>query len=923
MIATGIAAGVVGNALYDLGKKSVKEYQEGLQDDAFSTPMSCLREEFAVSLKNSTKSEIADISNISESDVEENWNQIIEEINSLDPVFSSHEQAITKITDAIIEGLGKDMQGEHEERGKIEIAVARTCRQSVHNFLTQVKEEGLSEDFQNVANIRINRLISSIDEEIERLEEKIIQRNDAELRNEGFVRFDPLYFRRKQPASPETAWRRGFRHVEVEAGYTLLRERPTNDGGNRIEVAEEVIGYLHQNDDVVVLGEPGSGKSTICKQVACKWHEENPGGVYYRSSNTAIPFDSPGTIIEAINATEGDILVVLEDAVHQDAAVLFEIISEFRGDPNVSFLLDARRSHWNGSDDSLAGADLANLRAQLRTVEVPDFDIEECRRTIEHFEKITGTEVERSADSLFEEIHTADYGGPLLLAYRLTGPVSGSLAQDNDMSALEYDVYQAFKEIDEGQGIENIPRSFRHKVGILINLINAARLPISKEFLYSIVTDREDQWKIESTLDDFEGLILIGGEQRGDYGTFHERWSTLYLSRMYEEFDVLAVNLFEECVSALINVPGNSNKIDTIQDWLPHDLHYLPNTLVAPQDFKEYFIAKIAQIATRRPELAPLFLDSNISFPDNVSQSGKITWANSIGLSAVYNSKYTDAESELEKGIELVSTTGDQTESVLKTKSVLLENIGTAKRKKGDLRDAWEKHKQSLEISEELEDISGIAESLNNIGSIYLTREELDKAEYCFKESLELKHQLGHKGILPSTLDNLGIIERKKKNLNESEFFHRKALEIERELGRDHEVAKTLSNLGLTLVDQRQLDSAENSYERALEIYREVDDSHGIAQTIGNLGLISNERGDKSEALRQFEEAYQQFIDLNAVGGAINSAKNIALIYQELGNEQGVDEWCNKGGKLAKNYEREKQARIFEKIRSGNFERSR
>ncbi|WP_135663538.1 tetratricopeptide repeat protein [Halorhabdus rudnickae] len=921
MIETAIAAGIAANVLYEVGKKSQQELRELVNGEIFSTPMFALQEKFEESLEEALKDELSEIDKIQDTDIEDHWEGIIENINSIDPVFLNKEDAIENIAASVVTGLGFSNEEDNIVRGKIEIAVVRAYREAVTGFLQRVEEEELSTEFQNRANLRITEGVSKIEKNLRRVETRIIQQNDSRIKNEGFVRFDPLYFRRKEPDQPQIAWRRGFNHFEIEAGYAIKRERPLEEESERIDVTEDIIQQLENDEEVVVLGEPGSGKSTICKQVANEWHENNPGSVFYRQSDSVVPFRNPGTLIEAINATDEDVLVVVEDAVHEDAAILFELVSEFQHDSNVSFLFDARVSQWNSSEDAFGGPEIANLKSNVQPVRVPELDVRECSRIIEHFEDLTDEEIERSAESLYKEVNGGDYGDLLLLAYKLTGPVSTSGQYSGEISAFEYDVHQSFNDIGQADELEDVPKLLRHKVGILVNLLNASRLPVSKGFIHSIATEPEEHWSVESVLDYLEGSVIRSNQDGVGYRTFHERWSTLYLSRAYDELDIRAVNIFEDCIEALILLPENDDKIKSIQEWLSGDQPALSNMHVAPQQFAEYLTRQIGRVATRSPELSPLFISCNISFSETDSVGAEVSWASNIGLSAVYNSRYKTAEQELERGIEVLTASGDENEWTMQRRAVLLENLGIAKRKQGKLRKSWDCHKQSLSISEELDNTIGIAESLNNLGSIEVTRGIWDNARFSLQESLKLKRREGYQSGIPSTLDNLGIVERHEGNIEKSKELHKEALSIEKELGRDHEVAKTLVNLVLALIEQGDLKSAENKCKKALNIFQEIDDDHGIAQCVGNLGLLNQRRDDNREAIKKFRESFEKFIELGSTDEAIDTARNIALLYEEQDNREKIVEWCDKGEKLAESLGQNRQGDIFRKIRAGDFER--
>ena len=95
------------------------------------------------------------------------------------------------------------------------------------------------------------------------------------------------------------------------------------------------------------------------------------------------------------------------------------------------------------------------------------------------------------------------------------------------------------------------------------------------------------------------------------------------------------------------------------------------------------------------------------------------------------------------------------------TTSRIYNSLGTIVRALGEWDKAMGYHKKSLEISEELGDMFGIAISCGNIGTVYYEKGEWDKALEHQKKSLEIFEELEDMSGIAKTYGNLGEVFHK------------------------------------------------------------------------------------------------------------------------------------------------------------------
>lgn len=222
---------------------------------------------------------------------------------------------------------------------------------------------------------------------------------EASLRDEGFQRLSPLTFDR-EIEDPERPWRVRFDFVHIREGFAVDRTR--SDGTNVTTELFSMLKTAETGTTRLVRGPAGSGKSTIGKQLACRWYDSpETGPVFYRESGRGGmgEFQSVGKLESAVRASSGHALIVVEDAVRSATDAIYDLIETFQQtDVAVSVLLDARRGELEDFEDPTgmetgASDALRDVLANIERYDVPALDPDdssECRRVIERFEATTG-----------------------------------------------------------------------------------------------------------------------------------------------------------------------------------------------------------------------------------------------------------------------------------------------------------------------------------------------------------------------------------------------------------------------------------------------------------------------------------------------------------------------------------------------------
>ena len=378
------------------------------------------------------------------------------------------------------------------------------------------------------------------------------------LRSEGFVRVDEAYFDRRESMDPATAWRVGLGLPEVASGYAVERRFENGE-----PVAERVRDRLADGENVALLGPPGSGKSTVCKRVACKVAEAGDT-VLYRAAGAGQPVESVAALERVLERTTGRTVVVVEDAMRPEASGVLEALRSFAGDENVVFLLDARESEWYESTGTVTDARLdAFRRTAVETMGIPRITEVDCGRFVRRVETVVGEEVPATGAAVYDAV-TDDTGEASARTARLAFDRIARYVtplRDDVPSSLDEDVDAVRAGLADMGPVAT-------EVGFAVNLCNAAGIALSPLYVYAAVCSGEEGVSddrvaaVTNALDWLAGRVLFEGElEQRPYRTVHETWSARYIERfLAANGEATARNRFQECLTGLLSLAENPGR---------------------------------------------------------------------------------------------------------------------------------------------------------------------------------------------------------------------------------------------------------------------------------------------------------------------------------------------------------------------------
>ena len=664
------------------------------------------------------------------------------------------------------------------------------------------------------------------------------------LEREGFVRVDVEYFRDTPVADPVTAWRAGLSLAEVHTGYAIERAYPLDDHDAQRDGLEDALEEQYLSDaitadlvagsDCVVVGQPGSGKSTVCKQVACEWYQSGRGAVLYRESNRGRSFRSVEDLVTTARDADGHTLVVVEDAVRPDADAVFEALAELADCEDVSLLFDARDSEWFGRDDPGTVTD-------LEVVYVPPVDEVDCRRLVRHFERTTGHETDVSAARLWESVrdeaatNAGDATNEMLrLTHRLTtyaDPLS------EEPTALEETVAAVYDDLADDEVVLSVATLATALIGV--------GQEVDRSLLYAVAGD-DDFEEVDAAIDRLEDRILFQQDEKA-YRTVHEAWATAFLSHSLDVNEDEAAQRFGAVLTAVLSLADEPERCRRIAAHLD-DSGALERVGAEPQEWADELVDAIDDLCYRRSSLTPLLgdgSDDTIVFPEACSETVVANWPHALG-EGFLTAGYTDRAARAYGRLGADDST-DRWERLI--------GLGHVRYKRGEYDEALEYYEEGLVIAQEQGDTRGEAFLHKNSGLARWRLGSYDAAREHFEAGIELARQLDDRNLEGRISANLGVVAWSKGDYDRAREHDESRLETARELGNRYHEATALNNLGCTAYKQGAYDRARNYHEQSLALRRKLGYRSGEASCLTNLGHVAFSCGALDEAVEFYGAA--------------------------------------------------------------------
>lgn len=725
-----------------------------------------------------------------------------------------------------------------------------------------------------------------------------------ELRAQGFVRLGETYFERNEALAPSTAYRAGVGLPEAKEGY--VAERLDREG---IPVSDRLLDDLAEGTDTTLLGPAGSGKSTVLKQVATRWHEQDHGTVLYRQSGRGKPLDA-ATLTSALDAMPGPVLVAAEDALRADANDVFQVMQAFSGDDSVRFLFDSRTSEWHDSDTVLTDARLeAFRREQVDTRYLPELDERSCARILERVEDVTGTSIVASPEELIDDDtslaigsedveQTTRPGGAFLFFYRLSVHLDPIGNDGSNVTRLGSHVDAVRADLDAMSDVAL-------DIGIVVATLKASGLDVDPAYLYALSDDHRE---IRRAIDRLEEDVLFETPNLAGYDCLHTVWATEFLRRYYDAVGSReASRRFVNCLNDVLSLADDPERRSAVGDAVGVSPG-LEQLREAPGEWTASVLRETTKLAKRQPKTAPLYeaFDDGIEVPD-VATERKVNqcyrWIAS-GFNLI--GRYEDAERFLEciravdpsanlerlhglaataylrgdtrEALELIDDGLSRTDEKSEMFGKFLRQRGAILRGLGRLDDAKATAKELRDYATRTDDLLLRTQAAKDLGTAAFLQGHTETARKHLEGALEEYESRQEPWRLANYLGDLALVELRSQNHEKARAYLKRVLELNRETGRVRELSTGLLNLGGVEQKLDNLDEALEYYDRSLKMAREHGHRRTEANVVDNMAMIAYDRGNLAEAREYADSAVEANRTIGDDRGVATALHSLGLI---------------------------------------------
>ena len=221
--------------------------------------------------------------------------------------------------------------------------------------------------------------------------------------------------------------------------------------------------------------------------------------------------------------------------------------------------------------------------------------------------------------------------------------------------------------------------------------------------------------------------------------------------------------------------------------------------------------------------------------------------------------RWSECAEVLTAGLKAAAVVGNKSAT-----AALLNGMGSARWKLGELQSATECYEQALAIRRELGDGKGAATILANLGLVDVAAGKTASAIGRFTDALAVNRELEYPFGEALNLTNLGYACEKAGRLEEALEYYRQGLDIRAEHCSLNDQAASLHSVGALLITMGRVHDAMDYLGRSLKICQDSHVRYGEGLALTSLGDAHQALGNHAGARRDWQQAYEILAELGA-----------------------------------------------------------
>ena len=211
---------------------------------------------------------------------------------------------------------------------------------------------------------------------------------------------------------------------------------------------------------------------------------------------------------------------------------------------------------------------------------------------------------------------------------------------------------------------------------------------------------------------------------------------------------------------------------------------------------------------------------------------------------------------------ELIEQAAAALEAGQKDEAAKMYNaVGNIYMSVAEFEEAHECFQDAQKIYEELNDETGICDTMYNLGVASINLERWDEAIISLEAAMKLFDKVANKSGSADAVYGLALASLGQGSFDDAMTHFKKAQRAYKSLDNSQGMAVVAMDMGAAHVEKEDWVQAKAAIKKALKMYEEIDDKAGMADAQSLLGDISETNGDEKRSAEMFVEASKNYFE--------------------------------------------------------------